>query len=139
MKNDTLFDTYLLLVTQQGVIRSSVLFLININDLPDYILLIYINDLPDYILLIYINDLSDYILLIYINDLLDHIPASVKYSLFVDDAKLSRDSISMVDCYQLQNVLQIVALWSILWQLTLNIVTVSFSIVAEVNRSIIIT
>ena len=64
---------------------------------------------------------SPLLFLIYINDLPDHIPTPIKCLLFADDAKLSREIISMADCVQLQNTLHIVALWSILWQLTLNI------------------
>ena len=47
----------------------------------------------------------------------------------------------MTDCVQLQNFYQIFALWSILRHLdpTLNFCNVSFSILAKVIRSIVVT
>ena len=64
---------------------------------------------------------SPLLFLIYINDLPDHTPAPVKCLLVADDAKLSREIISMADCFQLQKMFFKLLPYGHFLQLTFNI------------------
>ena len=69
---------------------------------------------------------------LYINDLPEVIPPAVKVYLFADDTKLTKIIRTIVDCLVLQAALCSAASWSVLWQLTLNIIK---SIVQHLGRS----
>ena len=74
---------------------------------------------------------------LYINDLSEVIPLPDKVYLFADNTKLTKVIRTIADRLVLQAALCSAALWSALWQLTLNIIKASCSISADPIQNII--
>ena len=58
--------------------------------------------------------------IIYVNDMPSVVTKGVKLNSFVDDSKIYKFIVSIIDCMCLQMVLSQVSFWSDVWQLTSN-------------------